>query len=154
LGSQAGMHISLSDQRTAFMTITSDTPTYNVMLDVYTGETMVLRDGKVFHVDRRNYAPRRSYLWRSKVIELNYEQNFGAAKIFFANPNGPAPSEPTYFRLYADGRLRYTYPVTKSGQQFRLPSGYLCQTVQFELEGQLMIFNMQVAPSARELREV
>lgn len=154
IGTQIGMHISLADERIGYMTLTSDTPTFNVLLDVYTGETMVLRDEKIFHVDRRIYSPRRSYVWRSKLIELNYAENFGAAKIFYSPPNGPAADGPTYFRMYADGVLRYTYPLQQSGKQFRLPSGQRYQTVQFELEGQNMIFNMQVATSAKELRQV
>jgi hypothetical protein len=154
LGTQIGMHISLGDQRIGYMTLTSDTPTFNVLLDVYTGETMVLRNGKVFHVDRRVYSPRRSYVWRSKLIELNYAENFAVAKAFYAEPNGPAPTGPTYFRMYADGVLRYTYPLQKSGQQFRLPSGQRYQTVQFELAGTQMIFDLQVATSAKELRQV
>ena len=153
-GTQEGFHISLSDQRLGYMTITSDSPTYNVMLDLYTGETMVLRNGHVYHVDRRQYNPRRSYLWRSKVFQLNYAENFGAAKIFYGPPNGLPAEGNTYFRMYTDGVLRYTYPLQKSGQQFRLPSGQRYQTIQFELEGQQMIFNMQVATSAHELRDV
>jgi hypothetical protein len=153
-GSTAGFHISLSDQRLGYMTVTSDTPTFNVMLDVYTGETMVLRDGKIFHVDRRQYTPRRSYLWRSKVFQLNYSENFAAGKIFYGPPNGAPAEGETYFRMYADGVLRYTYPLQKSGLQFRLPSGQRYQTVQFELEGQQMIFNLQVATSAEELRQI
>ena len=154
-GTQIGAHIALTDDRLGYMTITCDSPTYNVMLDAWTGETMVIRSGQVFHVDRREYLPRQSYKWRSKLMQLGYKENLAAAKVFFDQPNGTPPDVgPTVFRMYVDGRLRYTYPLTVSGQQFRLPSGFQADTYQFELEGQLLIHNLQVASSARELRQV
>ena len=151
-GTQDGFHISLSDSRLGFMTVTSDSPTYNVLTDLWTGELMVIRNGRVYHVDRRMYSPRRPYLWRSKIIETNWDENFAAVKISFDQPFGP-PAGETLFRYYANGKLRFTRPVVKSGQQFRLPSGFRTEFVQFELAGELMIFNMEVATSARELRE-
>lgn len=155
-GTLIGAHIHLSDERLGYMTLTCDSPTYNVMLDAWTGETLVIRSGKVFHVDRREYLPRQSYIWRSKLIQLGYKENMAAAKIFFEEPRGSPPEAagPTLFRMYVDGRLRYTRPVSKSGEQFRLPSGFKADTYQFELEGQLLINNVQVATSARELRQV
>jgi hypothetical protein len=153
-GTMVGAHISLTDERLGFMTLTCDSPTFNVMLDQWTGETLVIRSGKVFHVDRRMYAPRQSYKWRSKVVETPFVENFSAVKIMFSQPNGPPSDLPTTFRYYANGVLRYQRPVVKSGEQFRLPSGFKTDTVQFELEGQYMIHNMQVATSPRELRQV
>lgn len=136
------------------MTLRCDSPTYNVMLDQWTGETLVIRSGKVFHVDRRMYAPRQSYKWRSKVVQTNFVENFSAAKVFYSQPNGPPSDVPTVFRYYANGVLRYQRPIVKSGEQFRLPSGFKSDTVQFELEGQFMIHNLQVATSPRELRGI
>jgi hypothetical protein len=153
-GTTVGAHISLSDQRLGYMTLTCNAPTYNVMLDMWTGETLVIRSGQVFHVDRRQPVPRQSYKWQSKLVQTNYKENFSAVKVFFNQPEGPPTDVPTIFRYYADGRLRYTRPIVKSGEQFRLPSGFKTDTVQFELEGQFYIYNMQIATSARELREV
>lgn len=154
LGTTIGAHISVDDPRLGFMTLTCDTPTYNVMLDIWTGETLAIRNGKVVHVDRRVYTPRQNYVWRSKLVQTNYIENFAAAKIYYDLPNGPLPDAPTTFRYYADGVLRFSRTLPSSGKQFRLPSGFKADAVQFELEGQLMVFNMQIATSARELREV
>jgi hypothetical protein len=152
-GTMVGAHISLSDQRLGYMTLTCDSPTYNVMLDCWTGETFVLRSGQVFHVDRRTPMPRQNYLWRSKLVETPFSENFAAVKVFFSPPTGSdLPTEPTVFRYYANEVLRYTRPLVKSGEQFRLPSGFKTDTVQFELEGQWAIHNLQVATSPRELR--
>jgi hypothetical protein len=153
-GTEQGAHISLDDARLGYMTLTCTSPTYNVMTDVWTGETLVIRNGHVYHVDRREHVPRQSYKWKSKIIQTDFVENFAAAKVFFDQPDGPPPSEPTIFRYYANNVLRYTRPIVKSGEQFRLPSGFRTDFVQFELEGQLMIFNMQVATSAKELRQV
>jgi len=184
-GTREGAHINLTDQRLGYMTLKSVDVTYNVLPDVWTGETIVIRGSskmveldpvgapgvftsvpvnRVYHVDRRSYNPRQSYLWRSKIVQTPFKENFAAAKVYFSkplgappdDPRGVPPVEPTVFRYYADGRLKLTYPLTegKSGKQFRLPSGFKADTVQFELQGQFMIFNMQVATSARELRTV
>ena len=151
-GTQKGAHISLGDPHLGLMTITCDAPTYNVLTDVWTGETLVIRSGQVFHVDRRAHVPRQSYKWKSKLVQNEYVENWAAAKVFFEPPDGPLPYEGTTFRYYANGLLRYQRPLVKSGEQFRLPSGFRCDFVQFELEGQHMILNMQVATSAKELR--
>jgi hypothetical protein len=150
---QKGAHIA-GDQHLGYMTLTCDSPTYNVMTDLWTSETFVIRSGKVFHVDRRQYDPRQSYLWRSKIVQTNYKDNFAAAKIFFDEPLGSPPVGPHLFKMYADDRLKFTRPIRKSGEQFRLPSGYKADWVQFEFSGQLMLFNVQIATSARELRGV
>lgn len=152
-GTMIGAHIS-QDQRLGYMTITCDQPTYNVMTDLWTGETFVLRNGQVFHVDRRQYDPKQSYVWRSKIVQMPYKDNYAAAKIFYDVPNGlaPAPGIEHLFKMYADGNLKFTRPIRKSGEQFRLPSGYKADFFQFELSGQLMIFNMQIATSPHELR--
>ena len=150
---QIGAHIS-QDPRLGYMTLTCTSPTYNVMTDLWTGETFVVRAGQVFHVDRRQYDPKQSYTWRSKIVQLPYKDNFSAAKIFYAEPEGdpPDPSIQHLFKMYADGNLKFTRPIRKNGEQFRLPSGYKADFIQFELTGQLQIFNLQVATSPRELR--
>jgi hypothetical protein len=163
LGTRVGAHINLSDQRLGYMTLTCDEPTYNVMLDIWTGETLVIRQkttgpgvfvNKVYHVDRRLHVPRQSYKWRSKIVSIPFSENLAAAKIDFAPPNGPAPTARTVFKYYAGGHLRYTRPFGKSGERFRLPSGFKVDEVQFEIEGQAMVFSLEVASSMTELRKV
>jgi hypothetical protein len=152
-GTRDGALISLADERTAFTKLHSDTPVRNVIQDLWTGETMILREGVVLHIDLRQAYPRLSnYLWRSKIYQTPFKENWAAAKIFFGPPPGPPPDGPTYFRFYADGRMISERQVQVSGQQFRLPSGYKSDFVQWEVEGQLEIFNVQIATSARELR--
>lgn len=151
-GTHDGAMVSLTDERTAFMKLHSDIPVENVVQDVWTGELTILRDSIVYHFDLRQIYPRLNYRWRSKIFQTPYKENWAAAKVFFALPPGVAPDGPTYFRFFADGRMVAEKALTKSGEQFRLPSGYKSDMVQFELEGQLVIFNVQIATSARELR--
>lgn len=50
--------------------------------------------------------------------------------------------------------LRFEEKMTKSGQMFRLPSGYKALYRQFEIEGYAFVDAIHVASSARELREI
>jgi hypothetical protein len=153
-GAFNGALISLQDERTAFQVLASDVPVSNVLQDLWTGETMLIRNGVVEHLDLRKTSPIISnYLWRSKIWQTSYKKNWAAAKVFFTNPPFGLPTTPTYFRFYADGVMIYERPLDVSGKQFRLPSGYKSDTIQFELEGQLEIYNVQIATSAHELRQ-
>jgi hypothetical protein len=151
-GTYDGASISLLDERAALMTYHTDTPCQNVIQDIWTGETMILRGGIVDHLDMRQPYPRLTYTWRSKIFQTPYKENWAAAKVFFTLPPGAPPDGPTYFRFFADGRMVFEYKLQQSGLQFRLPSGYKSDMVQFELAGQLVIYNVQFATSARELR--
>lgn len=156
-GTETGAHISLGDGRLGFMTLKSGSPTLNVMFDQWTAETLVLRGTTIYHVDRRKYDPRQSYTWRSKVVQLDYPSTMAVGKIFYDLPNGSEPSEPTYFTFIGkgiNGTKQFTRELPVSGKQFRLPSGMKYDTVQIELTGQLMIKNVQIASSPRELRNV
>jgi hypothetical protein len=108
----------------------------------------------VFHVDRREYQPRQPYKWKSKIVQTLFKENYAAGKVFFDEPLGGPALGPTTLKYYADGVLKMTRPIVKSGLQFRLPSGFKADFIQFELEGEKMIFNFQIATSARELRQV
>jgi hypothetical protein len=153
-GTRDGALISLTDERAGFMPLHSDHPVQNVLQDIWTGEALLMRDNIVYHLDVRQYTPRISdYLWRSKVFQTPYVENWAAAKVFYGpNPGLATPDAPTYFRFYADGRMIFQRALQRSGEQFRLPSGYKSDFIQFELAGQLEIYNVQIATSARELR--
>jgi hypothetical protein len=155
-GTRDGVLISLLDERASLMRIHSDLIVHNVIQDLWTGEPMVLLDdGWIYHLDVRYGTPRISdYLWRSKIFQTQYKENWAAAKVFYGPPPGVSgtPDAPTYFRFYADGRMILQRTLPASGQQFRLPSGYKSDFIQFELQGQLEIYNVQIATSVRELR--
>ena len=56
--------------------------------------------------------------------------NYAAAKVFYNVPLGRHRSH--LFKMYADGLLKFTRPIVKSGEQFRLPSGFKADFFQFD----------------------
>lgn len=64
------------------------------------------------------------------------------------------PSVLGVMRLYADGRLVATRELKKSGEQWRLPSGFKAHFWQIEVEARVKVYSVQMATSAKELRNV
>jgi len=163
-GTRPGAFISLADQRLG-VTVLDPSPAevVNLMQDSYNGETMVLRDGVVYLVDLRVVIPYARYRWRSKIFTLPYLQNLGAAKVYWTPPLTVPPTAPSYFRMFAGDHaqaadsglpLRFEEAMSKSGQMFRLPSGYKAQYYQFEVEGEVVVNAIHCAQTAHELRQI
>jgi hypothetical protein len=163
-GRLPGVYIALVDQRQALVTL-DPTPAevFNVIQDAYNGETMVMRDGVVYLADLRTLIPYAPYRWRSKIFALPYQQNLGAAKVYWTPPLPGSPTGPSYFRVFAgdqaeaegDGLpLRYEQQMTQSGQMFRLPSGYKAQYYQFEVAGEVLVNAIHCTQTPHQLRQV
>lgn len=160
-----GAFISLNDAERLGITVLDPgaLEVKNIVTDIFNGETMILRENTVYVVDVRQSAPYAKYRWRSKIFTLPYLQNMGAAKVFWTPPDASVANEPTYFRVYAaekgatndDGlTLRFEQAMTKSGQMFRLPSGFKANYYQFEVEGFATVNAIHCAQTAHELRAV
>jgi hypothetical protein len=162
-GTQPGVYISLIDQRQGVVVLDpSPHETFNVIMDIYNGETTILRDGIVYLIDLRQLQSYAPYRWRSKIFTLPYLQNLGAAKVYWTPAITPS-TVPSYFRVFAgataselaDGLpLRFEQEMTQSGQMFRLPSGYKALYYQFEVAGEVMVDAIHCAQTAHELRQV
>jgi hypothetical protein len=163
-GKLPGVYISLVDQRQGLVVL-DPTPheTFNVIQDVYNGETMILRDGVVYLIDLRQLQSYAPYRWRSKIFVLPYLQNLGAAKVYWTPAITNPPATKSYFRVFAgatadqlaDGLpLRFEQEMTLSGQMFRLPSGYKALYYQFEVSGEVMVDAIHCAQTAHELRQI
>jgi hypothetical protein len=72
--------------------------------------------------------------------------NFGAAEV-------TADAYPVTFRLFADGVLKHTQSVT-GRNPFRLPSGFLAQDWQIEIEGASAVQGVAIGTSIAELAQV
>lgn len=146
-----GALIDLYDPRMAFVQLTpDDTPIFNVLKDAWTNEVLLLRDGGVYHVDTTIAAPQGSYLWRSKVYQMPKPCNLSAAKIDYSASD--SEDDPTgTFRVYADGTLIMTKTLPAANIQIRLPTGKKYTTYQFEISGNLLINNLSVASTPKEL---
>ena len=169
-GARNGMLIDPTSQTVAFNKLTTEDPITNVMTDVWSGEVFVIQNGQVQHLDisdtQQTKAP---YIWRSKIFQTNEKKNFSVAKVFFTvPPNTPTlnpvevealvqdlgPNQYGLFRAYADGELVMCRELRRSGEQFRLPSGFKADFWQFEVEARVQVDVMQMATAAHELASV
>jgi hypothetical protein len=167
-GASNGIMLDPTSLTVAFNRMTVPRPLTNIMTDVWSGEVFVILDGEVMWLDISDTEQEREpYVWRSKLFQAGQKKNFQAAKIFFTVlPNTPAlnPVEVEglvqtlqsdqygLFRVYADGELVMCRELRRSGEQFRLPSGFKADYWQFEIEGRVQLDNMQVATSPTELQ--
>lgn len=169
-GARNGMLIDPTSQSVAFNKLTTDDPITNVMTDVWSGEVFVIQNGQVQQLDISDVAQVKApYVWRSKIFQTAEKQNFQAAKIFFTVP----PATPTLnpvevfglvqtlqasqyglFRVYADSELVMCREIRRSGEQFRLPSGFKADFWQFEVEARVQVDMLQAATSPHELASV
>jgi len=57
-------------------------------------------------------------------------------------------------RLYADGVLVFARELRTSGELWKLPSGYKAELWQVEVEARIVVNEIQMATSAKELAGV
>ena len=167
-GARNGLLIDPTSQSVAFNKLTTDDPITNIMTDVWSGEVFVIKNGMVQWLDisddQQEKAP---FVWRSKLFQAGQKKNFQAAKVFFTvPPNTPAlnpvevealvqtlgSNQYGLFRVYADGELVMCRELRRSGEQFRLPSGFKADYWQFEVEARVQVDSIQAATSPTELQ--
>lgn len=168
-GSYQGVLIDPSNQRVAFNTLSTDVSTVNVFNDPWSGETLLIRDDKLYRIDLADTTSARDVmLWRSKIFQPADKKNFQAMRIYFDTPAwaptqvARVTTEPQTLganqyglvRVYADGRLVMTREIRTSGELMRLPSGFKADYWQVELEHRVVITSFQMATSVKELMKV
>lgn len=169
-GAKRGLLIDPTSQIVAFNLMSSEDPVSNIFMDAWSGEVFVIKGNKTMWLDISDTQQRRGpFVWRSKIFQPSIMKNFQAMKVYFnVLPNTPAlnPVPDTALvqslkadqwglvRLYADGRHVFTRELRKSGEQFRLPSGFRADFWQWEIEARVEIDNIQAATSPTELRTV
>jgi len=84
-----------------------------------------------------------TYTWKSKLYLTRAPSNYGAAKV-------DADAYPITLRLYADGALKHTQSVV-DGLPFALPSNYLANRWEVELEGTSRVRYVALAASFGDL---
>ncbi len=146
--------------------------TDNVMIDPWSGVTLLLQNNAVYQYDFSQPAPTIvPYTWRSKLFQQESHKNFAAVRIFFdtppgtpaqnASPNTAPTLDPSWntlstgqygiMRVFADGNLVTTREIRTSGQILRILSGFKADTWQFEFTARVFITNAKVATSVKEL---
>lgn len=172
---QPGGHRMGFNQMTAPNTNTVSLDIYNVMNDPWSGVGLIIQNGSIYYWDFTDPAPTMMpWRWRSKRFQQTSKHNYEAMKVFFDVPAGtPAqsatrdvsapqtlkPGQYIIVRIFmGDGSggtvLWTTREVRSSGELLRILSGAKAEFWQFELEGIVVVSNMQVATSVRELAQV
>jgi len=154
------------------MTNPSGFNTDNIMIDPWTGATLLIQNMGVYQYDFTAPAPTIvPYTWRSKLFQQESHTSFAAMRVFFDIPPGTpgqasvpntAPTlDPSWntlaagqygiVRVFADGILVTTREIRTSGQILRILSGFKADTWQFEFTARVFITNVKVATSVKEL---
>jgi hypothetical protein len=139
----------------------------NVQLDDWTGVCILVQNDAVYYYDFTDQHPIIvPYRWKSKTYQQMAKRNFEAMRIFFSVPDTTPPQvarDETYpqlslgqnqygiVRVYLDGQIWTTREIRSTGELLRIFSGAKGEQWQFELEGRVVISNMQVATSVKEL---
>jgi hypothetical protein len=146
--------------------------TDNLMVDPWSGVTLLLQNAGVYQYDFTDPAPTTvPYTWTSKLFQQESHKSYAAFRVFFDVPPGtPVQSAvrntaPTgdaswntlgagqygIIRVFADGNLVTTREIRNSGEIQRILSGFKADTWQFQFTGIVNITNVKVATSVKEL---
>jgi hypothetical protein len=147
----------------------------NLMNDPWTGITLVLQNNGVYYYDFTDTAPTLvPYDWTSKIYQQKAKDNFAAMRVYFTVPpntpaqntvrNTAATADPSWNTLqtgqygiiyvYGDGVLVTTRELVENGELLRISSGQKYEEWQWRVQGRVLISNIQVASSVKELRNV
>lgn len=88
----------------------------------------------------------RTATWKSKHFKLPYSTNMSCAAVI-------ADSYPVTVKIYADGVLKKTKAVADA-RAFRLPSGFLANGYEIEIQSAFEVQQVAIASSMRELGSV
>ncbi|WP_454627801.1 hypothetical protein [Bradyrhizobium cenepequi] len=166
-GARNGVVLDPTNQRVAFNVVSSDDPITNVFSDAWSGEVIIIRNGKVYRVNINDEtSPRRAFKWRSKLFQATDKKNFQAIKVYFDIPpwapvQSPVrntdniqtlgPDQYGLVRVYADKQLVMTRELRTSGELMRLPAGFKADYWQIEFEAVVVVTSVQMATSVKEL---
>lgn len=158
---------------TSFTRIKFPALVQNVVQDDRTAETYIIAAGQVYQWDAVDAPYSTPFIWVSKLFQFPYKEAFVAAKVFFDVPTSVTITPPTsatrntsqtqifdpatqylILRVRANGRVILVREIIESGELILLPSGQKYDFWQFELEGQVLVRNLQAATSVKELRLV
>jgi len=151
-GTRDGIFLDTQDERVALSKLEYPEPTYNVLQDPWTGEVLLIREGKVKLLDV-TYDVMGDYRWTSKIFTMPKPQNLSAVKFIWEAPLGGATPTGT-MKTYADGVLVQTKSTPPDKEVFRLPSGFKATTYQFVFEGNFDIKSIEIGSTVKDLQSV
>jgi hypothetical protein len=166
-GSNRGFLLDVFNENAGIHYLFADGITYNVFNDFYSGELLVIRDNQVLWYNLGMGAVMAPYKWRSKAFQTPRPLNFSAFKAYFYEDNSMtgtpdhsldqqelSPMQRALVRIYADGRHIATRELTKSGDLHRLPSGFLAEFWEIEIEARVRFKSFLMGSTVKELRNV
>lgn len=169
--------------RLGFMPLSSPTgfDIQNLMTDHWTGIGLVISNGQVYYFDFTDQNPAIiPYTWRSKIYQQNTKRSYEAMRVFLqVPPNTPAQGQyrnqavasdpswstlPTnaygYLKTFVDidGTGNMTLidarEIRQSGELLRLVDGFKAEQWQWQIDARVLISNVQIATSVKELGNV
>lgn len=155
----------------------------NLLTDPWTGIGMVISNGNVYYYDFSNTNTQYTmvpYTWKSKIYQQNTKKNYSAIRVFFTRPpNSPVqaacPNEAcaddpswntlaanqlgiikTYADVNCDGEMVLVdcREIRRSGELLRIVGDFKAEQWSFEILGRVIISNVQIATSVKELSNV
>jgi len=164
-----GFLLDMTQPRISYNLLSAENGTVAFATDTWSSTPLLVRDGAIYYIanqDNENILP---YLWKSKTLQTAKVDSFQAMRVFFTvTPGAPTLNpvrytnpnmtlEPDMYgivRLYADGALVFARELRTSGELWKLPSGYKAELWQVEVEARIIINEVQMATSAKELAGV
>lgn len=142
--------IDLSREQPYF--ITADISATSIYYDAFDGALYYVEGSSVVRqFDPRGGAIVAKQTWRSKLVVLQGYDNFGALLVETDDVPGTkeTPADPDcLIRIYADGDLVHT--TTDINIATRLPSGFLANTWEIEIEGYAPVTGISLASDIAE----
>jgi hypothetical protein len=157
-GALIGVVIDPTSDTVAFSMLRSEFPIDNCYNDVWSGEVLLITDGKVKMLDIVTPGLQfQTTKWRSKIWQNSELRNVAACKVYFDDVYNPAVTsgeDRGVIRFFADNVMVWERPLAKSGELMRLPSGYKATYYEFEIETTWRIHSVEFATSVKELAAV
>lgn len=173
-----GFLIDPTNVAMGFVVLRAEGMVYSLQNDYYSSELIAVMEKAAWWHDRRPGFKTIEYTWKSKAFQSPMPVNFAAMKVYFveSDTNAIKPIGEQQFsrlnfetgvyntvhfnplimygvvRVFADEKEIYSAELRKSGQLFRLPSGYKAEYWEVQIDGMNKINNIQMATSVKELR--
>lgn len=168
-GSSEGFMVDPINVNVGYVDLKDTGQVQSIYNDVFSGEMIIAKDGKVYFLDQSPGYKVEAYIWKSKIFQTPDIRNFSAFKVSFYEPdNFQFPNPPNFslnqefdpdtqlcvVRIYADDRLISAQEIRSSKDIHRLPSGFKAEFWQIEIQASVKVKSFQMATSVKELARV
>jgi hypothetical protein len=143
-GSFRGILLDPTNQRISFNLLTSDLITTNIFNDAWSGETLIIRSGKIYRLDMadREFA-RDVALWKSKIFQATDKKNFAAMRVYFEIPPWATSFVDSYTKLllHFDGAGGATSFIDECGHTFTAAGNAQIDTADSKIGGASLLLD-------------